>query len=69
MYEGKLIYTAMRKKKLKADWLDELKLSIKKALGMHIILCDSCKYDWRGACHRPERPNAVWCPDYEKRGT
>ncbi len=36
---------------------------------MKVILCDSCKFDWRGACHQPARPNAVWCPDYEKRGT
>jgi len=49
-------------------WLDRVKLRIRKALGMNAILCDSCKWDWRGACHHPERPNAIWCPDYEKRG-
>lgn len=58
-----------KRKKLKPSWLDNLKISIKQALGMKIILCDSCKFDWRGACHQPARPNAVWCPDYEKRGT
>jgi len=58
----------MKKRKLKANWFDDLKIGVKKALGMNVIVCDSCKYDWRGACRRPERPNAVWCPDYEKRG-
>lgn len=31
------------------------------------FLCDSCRYDYRGACRRPERPNATACPDYERR--
>gem|GEM_PF-869603 len=31
------------------------------------FLCDSCKYDYDAACHRPERPNAVKCPDYRPR--
>jgi len=56
------------RKKSGPGWFDNFKISLKKALGMKIILCDSCKYDWRGACRHPERPNAVWCPDYEKRG-
>lgn len=30
------------------------------------FLCDSCRYDYDGACHRPERPNATVCPDYKK---
>jgi len=30
-------------------------------------LCDSCKYDYGGACKRPERPNAYRCPDYRPR--
>ena len=42
---------------------------IKKALGMRIFLCDSCKWNWRSACHNSARPNATWCPDYKKRGT
>ena len=58
-----------KRKKLKPSWLDNLKISIKQAMGMKIILCDSCKYDWRQACHQPARPNAVWCPDYSKRGS
>lgn len=28
------------------------------------FLCDNCRYDYDTACHRPERPNAVKCPDY-----
>jgi hypothetical protein len=45
-----------------------LKIRIKRALGMNVILCASCRWNWRGACTRPERPNAVWCPDYKKKG-
>ena len=48
--------------------VDRVKIKVKKALGMNIFLCDTCKWDWRGACHSPARPNATWCPDYEKRG-
>ncbi len=47
---------------------DCLKLKIKKALGKSLFLCDSCKWDWRGACHNPQRPNATSCREYEKRG-
>ena len=32
------------------------------------FLCDSCKYDYGNACHRPERPNAIKCPDYKRAG-
>ena len=49
-------------------WIDKVKISVKKALGMNILLCDSCKWNWRSACHRRERPNATWCPDYSKKG-
>lgn len=37
------------------------------ALQSKRYLCDSCKYDYPGACNRPERPNAVTCPDYKKK--
>ena len=47
---------------------DRLKIRVKKSLGRNVFLCDSCKWDWRSACHNPDRPNATWCPDYEKRG-
>ncbi len=46
-----------------------LTLKIKRALGMHVILCDSCMFDWRGACRNPERPNATLCDEYRKRGS
>ena len=32
------------------------------------FLCDHCKYDHPSACSRPQRPNAVKCPDYRPRG-
>ena len=47
---------------------DNFKLKIKKMLGMNIFLCNTCRWDWRGACHNRERPNATRCPDYEKKG-
>ncbi|MGQ9545864.1 MAG: hypothetical protein ACUVTR_01670 [Dehalococcoidia bacterium] len=50
------------------SWLANFKINVKKALGMNIFLCESCKWNWRTACHRPERPNATWCPDYAKKG-
>ncbi|NLV44804.1 MAG: hypothetical protein GXY07_09915 [Candidatus Hydrogenedentes bacterium] len=31
------------------------------------FLCDHCKYDYGSACNRPERPNAIRCPDYRPR--
>jgi len=55
-------------RKLRPSLGDRAKIHIKRMLGMNILLCDSCKWDWRGACRNPERPNAVWCLDYEKRG-
>jgi hypothetical protein len=54
---------------MRPTWRDRLTIRIKKALGMKVILCDSCKWDWRGACHNPARPNATHCPEYKKRGT
>ena len=30
-------------------------------------LCDTCKYDYGYVCTRPERPNALRCPDYKRR--
>jgi hypothetical protein len=32
------------------------------------FLCDHCLYDHDAACKRPERPNAVKCPDYKPKG-
>ncbi len=45
----------------------QIQVRIKKSLGMRVILCDSCKWDWRGACHNPARPNATWCPEHKNR--
>ena len=52
----------------KPPWGHNFKVRLKQMLGMNILICDSCKWNWRSSCHRPERPNATWCPDYEKRG-
>ncbi|HUV52073.1 MAG TPA: hypothetical protein VMW64_03255 [Dehalococcoidia bacterium] len=54
---------------MKPNWFDRFKIRVKRALGMKTILCDSCAWDWRSACHNPARPNATYCPDYKKRGT
>jgi hypothetical protein len=55
------------KKKLGWTRADRLKIRVKRMLGMNIVICDSCKWDYRTACRHPERPNAIWCPDYEKK--
>jgi len=31
------------------------------------FLCDSCRYNYPTACHRPERPNAKRCPDFKRK--
>lgn len=49
-------------------WKDRFVLRFKKALGMNIFLCDRCKWNWRGACREPARPNATWCREYARRG-
>jgi len=46
---------------------DRFVIGLKKWFGTNVLLCDSCKWNWRGACRRPERPNATWCPDYTKK--
>lgn len=30
------------------------------------FLCDTCKYNYREACRRPERPNARYCAEYRR---
>ena len=35
---------------------------------MNVYICDTCKWNWRTACHSPERPNATWCSEYTKKG-
>jgi len=37
------------------------------ALKSQRYLCDTCKWDYGTACIRPERPNAVTCPDYKRK--
>jgi len=49
-------------------WLDRQRLRLKQALGLNTVLCEDCKWNWRSACHRPERQRAAWCPDYQKKG-
>jgi hypothetical protein len=49
--------------------MDLLKIRVKRALGMNPVLCEKCKWNWRSACHRRERPKAVWCPDYSRKGS
>ena len=56
----------MEVKIMESKW-HKFQVRIKKGLGMRVILCDTCKWDWRGACHNPSRPNATWCPEYKNR--
>ncbi|MBT9148741.1 MAG: hypothetical protein DDT27_00303 [Dehalococcoidia bacterium] len=55
-------------KLMKGGLRQKIIFHIRRFLGMNVFLCDSCKWDWRSACHHPGRPNATRCPDYEKRG-
>jgi len=41
--------------------------TLKRAFGLERFLCDSCRYDYRGACSNPARPNATECKDYRAR--
>lgn len=47
--------------------LKKILRKIKQAFGFERFLCDDCRYDYRGACNRPERPNATECKDYKRR--
>jgi hypothetical protein len=40
---------------------------LRAAVGTPVFLCDSCMFDYRNACRRWERPNAIDCPDYRRR--
>jgi hypothetical protein len=46
--------------KIIKSWLQRLRQSNR-------FLCDTCKYDYRGACSNPNRPNVKSCSDYKKR--
>ncbi len=49
------------------DWIT-FRNKLRKILQLPpVFLCDSCCYDHPHVCRRPERPNAVKCPDYKKR--
>jgi len=47
--------------------INRIIINIKKALGMNVVLCAGCKWNWRSACHNRERPHAVYCKEYEKK--
>ncbi|MBI2869256.1 MAG: hypothetical protein HYX96_05470 [Chloroflexi bacterium] len=53
---------------MRPGWKARIALGLKKTLGMNVILCSSCKWDWRGACRNAARPNATLCDEYKKRG-
>ena len=36
------------------------------SMGGSHFLCDTCRYNYGEACGRPDRPNAVRCPDYTR---
>lgn len=36
-------------------------------LGPRRPVCDTCRWDYGDACTRPERPNALSCPDHARR--
>lgn len=49
------------------SWLKSLWTRWRLRLAGHRFLCDVCRYNYRDACLRPERPNAVNCPDFKMR--
>lgn len=50
-------------------WWYQFKNKIRQMLDMDpVFLCDSCRYDHPHVCRRPDRPNALECPDYKPRG-
>jgi hypothetical protein len=51
------------------SWIAKIRRKIKGSFGKKDFLCDTCKWDWRAACHNPDRPNATSCKDYQKRGS
>jgi len=50
----------------KGSWRRLLSL-LRKLAPRRTPLCDTCKYDYGNVCTRPERPNALRCPDYKRR--
>lgn len=48
-----------------------LRRAFARLLGLFALrstpLCDTCKYDYGNVCTRPERPNALRCPDYKRK--
>jgi hypothetical protein len=48
-------------------WLKRLLARLLGLAGAGQPLCDTCKYDYGDVCKRPERPNALRCPDYKRR--
>lgn len=49
-------------------WLRSFLRRLTGLLGLRgTPLCDTCKYDYGAVCTRPERPNALRCPDYRAR--
>ena len=48
-------------------WLQKLFGRLRAVFGGGSPLCDTCKYDYGSVCTRPERPNAMSCPDYRRK--
>jgi transposase-like protein len=46
-------------------FLQHIVRTLKTAFRGERFLCDDCRYDYNAACSRPERPNALRCPDYK----
>ncbi len=53
----------------KLPWWRQLAETLRRLFAMESkrYLCDTCKYDYGNVCKRPERPNALRCPDYKKK--
>ena len=40
---------------------------LRKLVYGHVILCDTCKYDYGSVCANPDRPNASDCGEYTRK--
>jgi hypothetical protein len=48
-------------------WFERLRGALRALFPRTRPLCDTCRYDYGNVCRRPERPNALRCPDYKHR--
>ncbi|HUW35657.1 MAG TPA: hypothetical protein VM223_28935 [Planctomycetota bacterium] len=43
-----------------------IRKKLRKLVYGSVILCDTCKYNYRTSCVNPDRPNATDCDEYAR---